>query len=127
MRVYLYGCIKRALVNFPCFKFIPADKLYFFKLRVAYLNNLNDKRVLINKVPRISFQLAFDVLYNPPGPVDAKCFVPGKVQSEQMVKPDKMVYVGMGNKHMADLEKFTRMKAAYIPEVKKQGLLKKKC
>ena len=110
-------------LSLPGFKPLGADEPHLFKRRGADLDGLNDKGIGIDKIPGIACKLAPDIGDDARRAEYADGLVAAEIQAQQMVKTDEVIDMGMGDKHVFDLEQPARLKAAYIAKVNEQGLL----
>jgi len=77
--------------------------------------------VVFDQVPCIGGQLIPYMINERGGAEQRELFVSPKADSQEMVKADKVVHVGMGDEDVANFQDFPREEGMEIAHIEKQG------
>jgi len=83
------------------------------------LGDIQDKAVFIvlNEIPRIPGQFALNISVNPGGTVNVDCFVPAETYTQQTIKSDKMVDMGMGYEDVGYFQNVAAVQGLDVPDI----------
>ena len=77
-------------------------------------------RIALHQVPAVCSETVLHLRHEAGWTKEVNAFVAPKEKAHQLVKPNEVVNMGMGNEHMADPENLSRRKGADLPQVKEQ-------